>query len=65
MDRFLYFWVEVLHAKTQAIEAQLKEQSQTRFIDSAGIHFNRIFATRHKTEAALEHRHQLAQFIVA
>ena len=65
MHCFLHFGVKVLHAKTQAIETQLKQKGQTFFVHGSGIYLYRIFTTRCEAEAAFEHGHEFAQLDVA
>ena len=62
---FLHFGVKVLHAKTQAIETQLKQKGQAFFVHGSGVYLYRILTTRCQAEAAFEHGHELAQLDVA
>ena len=62
---FLHFGVKVLHAKTQAIETQLKQKSQAFFVDCSGVYFHRILTAGRQAKAAFEHGHEFAQLFVA
>ena len=61
----LHHGVKVLHAKAQPVKAQFGQRSQPPGVNGARIDFNRVFAAGRKREAAPEHGHQLAQFVVA
>ena len=65
VHRFLNGGVKVLNAKAQSVEPQLGQHRQTFFIYRARVDFDGIFATRDKFEVLSQHRHQLAQLIIA
>ena len=64
MNGFLNGRVEVLHPETQTIKAQLGQGIKPGIVNGAGVNFNGVFAISGKVEAATQHGHEAAEFVV-
>ena len=60
----LHFRIEILYAKTQAIEAQLRQQPEALDRDGARVDLDRVLATWRQREAAAQHSHQFPQAFI-
>ena len=60
----LHGGIEVLHAKTDAVEPQLRQVLQAPGIDGARVHFDGIFALGVKKKMLPQQLHELRQFLV-
>ena len=65
VHRCLHIRVKVLHAKAQAVKAQIGQGLQPRHAHRARVDFNRDFGFGGQAEVGAQQRHQLGQFVVA
>ena len=60
----LHGGIEVLHAKTDAVEPQLRQVPQTQGIDGAWVHFDGIFALGVKKKMLPQQPHELRKLLI-